>query len=208
MRCAIIFNNCILYTDSSLVAILSLKKTRTKVKALIIVFNVFLLSVIGADGVCCLLFLKLPKGVVALYRLKTESSFDSAHFLSGYEGKCKNIHGHRWRVVAYVFSDELITDGVQKGMLIDFKDFKHILREETEALDHALIIEKGSLQDELFDMLIKNDFKIISLDFRPTAENLAKYFYDILKKRGLNISSVEVYETPDNCAQYSEKEEM
>ncbi len=145
---------------------------------------------------------------MTLYRLKTESSFDSAHFLSGYEGKCRNIHGHRWRVVAYISSDDVMTDGVQKGMLIDFKDFKSILRNETEALDHALIIEKGSLQDELFDMLIKNDFKIISLDFRPTAENLAKYFFEVLKKRGLDISAVEVYETPDNCAQYSEKEEM
>lgn len=142
-----------------------------------------------------------------MYKLKTESAFDSAHFLSGYEGKCSNIHGHRWRVVAYVFSENLISDGQQKGMLIDFKDFKHILREETKALDHALIIEKGSLKDELLSMLEENNFRIISLDFRPTAENLAKYFFENLKKRGLQISAVEVYETPDNCAQYSESEE-
>lgn len=144
--------------------------------------------------------------MISLYRLRTESAFDSAHFLSGYEGKCRNIHGHRWKVAAYISSERLMTEGVGKGMLIDFKDFKHILREETEALDHALIIEKGSLPDELFDMLEKNQFKIISLDFRPTAENLAKYFFDTLKKRGLDVSGVEVYETPDNCAEYSERE--
>ena len=46
-----------------------------------------------------------------MYTLKTEHSFDAAHFLYGYEGKCSNIHGHRWRVVAEVSSDELETTG-------------------------------------------------------------------------------------------------
>ena len=42
-----------------------------------------------------------------MYILETEQSFDSAHFLSGYEGKCSNLHGHRWRVVARIAMDEL-----------------------------------------------------------------------------------------------------
>lgn len=53
-----------------------------------------------------------------MYTLKTEHSFDAAHFLYGYEGKCSNIHGHRWRVVAEVSSDELeTTDRTEECML-------------------------------------------------------------------------------------------
>ena len=59
-----------------------------------------------------------------MYTLKTEHSFDAAHFLYGYEGKCSNIHGHRWRVVAEVSSDELETTGQNRGMYVDFGDLK------------------------------------------------------------------------------------
>ena len=139
-----------------------------------------------------------------MYTLKTEAAFDSAHFLSGYEGKCKNIHGHRWRVVAEIFSDKLVDSGQERGMLVDFSQFKKVLKEEADMLDHALIIEKGSLSDELYNMLCTNQFRIISLEFRPTAENLSEYFYRQLSGKGCRVKEVCVYETPNNCAAYSE----
>ena len=46
-----------------------------------------------------------------MYKLKTESSFDAAHFLTDYHGKCENLHGHRWRVVAYIAQAELCKEG-------------------------------------------------------------------------------------------------
>ena len=55
-----------------------------------------------------------------MYGLKTESSFDAAHFLTDYHGKCENLHGHRWRVVAYLEQEELQTQGTHKDMVIDF----------------------------------------------------------------------------------------
>lgn len=55
-----------------------------------------------------------------MYILETEQSFDSAHFLSGYEGKCSNLHGHRWRVVARIAMDELNKEGQTRDMVIDF----------------------------------------------------------------------------------------
>ncbi|MDO5148882.1 MAG: 6-pyruvoyl trahydropterin synthase family protein [Oscillospiraceae bacterium] len=139
-----------------------------------------------------------------MYTLKTEAAFDSAHFLSGYEGKCRNIHGHRWRVVAEILSDRLVDSGQERGMLVDFSQFKKVLKEEADILDHALIIEKGSLPDELYNMLCGNQFRIISLEFRPTAENLSEYFYRQLSGRGFRVKEVCVYETPNNCAAYSE----
>ena len=59
-----------------------------------------------------------------MYGLRTESCFDAAHFLTDYHGKCENLHGHRWRVVAYLRQKELQKEGTCKDMVVDFGDFK------------------------------------------------------------------------------------
>ena len=55
-----------------------------------------------------------------MYGLKTESSFDASHFLTDYHGKCENLHGHRWRVVAYLEVEHLQKEGTCKDMVVDF----------------------------------------------------------------------------------------
>ena len=136
-----------------------------------------------------------------MYYLKTEQSFDSAHFLLGYQGKCANLHGHRWRVVVTIKSDSLLEDPQNQGMIIDFNDLKNDLKKITDHLDHALIIEENSLSPKLYQLLIDEHFKIIDLPFRPTAENLAKYIYDQLSS-SYQLDCLDVYETPNNCASY------
>ena len=79
-----------------------------------------------------------------MYGLKTESSFDASHFLTDYHGKCENLHGHRWRVVAYLEVEHLQTEGTCKDMVVDFGEFKAELRALTERLDHHFIVEEGS----------------------------------------------------------------
>ena len=59
-----------------------------------------------------------------MYILKTEASFDSAHFLAGYNGKCSNLHGHRWKIVLEVQTEELKEDVQHKGMYVDFGELK------------------------------------------------------------------------------------
>lgn len=142
------------------------------------------------------------RGII-MYILKTEHSFDSAHFLHGYKGKCSNIHGHRWRVVVEVSGEQLIQEGQMRGMLIDFGDLKKDLKEEVNNLDHCLIIEKGSLKETTLSALESEDFRILQFDFRPTAENMAKYFYDKMQIKGYVVKEVTVYETPNNAATYS-----
>lgn len=139
-----------------------------------------------------------------MYRLISEESFDSAHFLSGYLGKCKNIHGHRWTIKIEVSGKELYKQGSQKNMLIDFNDLKKELRLISEYFDHSLIIEKGTLKKDTLKALKDEEFRIIELDFRPTAEEFARYFYNYFKTKNFNITKVWVYETPKNCAEYSE----
>ena len=139
-----------------------------------------------------------------MYSLKVESTFDSAHFLKDHDGPCANIHGHRWRVIPLLKSEQLIETGPKKGMILDFSDFKHDLNEMTSRFDHAFVVQEGSLMKKTLSALNEEGFKLVFIDFRMTAENLAKYFFDELKKLDYPVCSVEVYESPKNCAIYSE----
>ena len=96
-----------------------------------------------------------------MYYLKTENSFDSAHFLKGYAGKCRNLHGHRWRVVVEIAADQLKDEGQTRGMLVDFSDLKNALKDICDDFDHSLIYEKG--------------FPIHRVEVYETPNNLAAY---------------------------------
>lgn len=137
-----------------------------------------------------------------MYYLKTSASFDSAHFLHGYNGKCANIHGHRWTVEVKISGDDLQESGEKRGMIIDFGDLKKAVRSLANDFDHAFIYEKDSLKSATVQALESENFRLIEVPFRPTAENFARHFYEILSAQGLEIKSVTVYETPDNCAVY------
>ena len=137
-----------------------------------------------------------------MYILKVKSEFDSAHFLKDYEGRCANIHGHRWVVTVEVSSADVLSEGPYRGMIVDFGKLKDDLREETYKLDHTLLLERGSLKTSTMEAMKEEGFSMVELDFRPTAENLAKYFHDVMSTKGYTVSRVIVYETPDNCAEY------
>lgn len=137
-----------------------------------------------------------------MYLLKTESSFDSAHFLTDYDGKCENLHGHRWRVVAYIATDQLQAEGQNKDMVVDFAVFKKAVRELTEELDHMFIVEEGSLAPETLACLEQETFRLYTVPFRTTSENFARFFAERLTEQGYRVWQIEVYETPLNCAIY------
>ena len=139
-----------------------------------------------------------------MYKLKTKASFDSAHFLKDYEGKCSNIHGHRWTVEIEVGSETLEHDTQNRGMVVDFSNLKKDLREIADYFDHSLIMETGSLRQATEDALIAENLRIVKVDFRPTAENFAKYIYDEMTSRGYKVIEASVYETPNNVASYCE----
>ncbi len=137
-----------------------------------------------------------------MYTLKTEASFDSAHFLAGYEGKCSNIHGHRWKIIVEVSKEELSNEIQTRGMVVDFGTLKSDLRQLADQLDHALIIEKDSLKPLTLQALIEEGFRVITFEFRPTAENFSKYIYDEMQNKGYPVKQVVVYETPENGVAY------
>ena len=138
-----------------------------------------------------------------MYVIKTRSEFDSAHFLKDYEGKCANIHGHRWVVTVDVGSETIEESGPYRGMVVDFGKLKADLKAETEKLDHTLIMEKGSLSDTTKKAMQTEGFSMVEVDFRPTAESFAKYFYDLMSAKGYTVIRVRVFETPENVAEYT-----
>ena len=137
-----------------------------------------------------------------MYGLKTESAFDSAHFLTDYDGKCENLHGHRWRVVVCIEQEQLQAQGEARDMVIDFADFKKVVRALADELDHTFIVEEGSLSDATLACLRDESFRLYMVPFRTTSENLARFFCERLQEQGFPVSQIDMYETPNNCAIY------
>ena len=137
-----------------------------------------------------------------MYILKTAAAFDSAHFLAGYNGKCANLHGHHWVIEVEAGQETLQAEGEKRGMVIDYGDLKKAVRALADSFDHALIYEAGSLKAATLAALSDENFRMIEVPYRPTAENFAKAFYEALSADGLPVLRVTVYETPDNSARY------
>ena len=143
-------------------------------------------------------------GEISMYILTAEQAFDAAHFLKGHAGACSNIHGHRWRVVARVSCDMLQEAGSSRAMVMDFSDFRNILKELTDRFDHTLIYEKGSLKDTTVHVLRDEGFTLTEIPFRPTSECFSRYFYEKLQARHLPVHEVTVFETPGSSCTFRE----
>lgn len=129
------------------------------------------------------------------------------HRVPNHKSKCKNLHGHTYRIECGI-DDRLITkEGVSnEGMVMDFSDLKQIMVEHIyDEFDHGFIMYS---KDEFYDIFLKlkvvKGQKIIFVDFIPTAENLAKYWYRILllalELKDVKIHHVKVWETPSSTA--------
>ncbi len=126
--------------------------------------------------------------------------FDAAHVLTDHQGLCRNLHGHTYRVDVSVATE---ADG---DMVIDFKELKGVLAEVIlDRFDHSFIYNTGSVgESEIAAVVEKHGMRTVAIPFRSTVENLAKKFYNELKDRFVGLSSVKVWETSDNCAEYGE----
>ncbi|MCI9576761.1 MAG: 6-carboxytetrahydropterin synthase [Clostridiales bacterium] len=139
-----------------------------------------------------------------MFKIRSEVQFDMAHYLSGYQGKCSNIHGHRYRLIATFAAKELHQEGQLRGMVDDFTVVKQALKEIEDAFDHKLVIEENEegrrLQQEL------SGYTVVLVPYRPTAESMAQDIYRRLTAKGLPVYEVELFETPTNSCIYSEVE--
>jgi len=141
-----------------------------------------------------------------MFKIKSEVQFDMAHYLSGYKGKCSNIHGHRYKLIAKIKSETLHTEGQLRGMVDDFSNFKDTLKEIANIFDHKLIIEGNEEGKVLAKKLeeLPNNFEIYFVNYRPTAEEMSRDIFNRLKINGLPVCEVELFETPNNSCIYTE----
>lgn len=122
-----------------------------------------------------------------MYILTVEDSFASAHQLRGYKGKCENIHGHNWKVVASISGNKLN----EIGLLIDFHEIKKILKGITGLLDH-----KNINDIDPFDKI------------NPSSENIAKFISDKMElelksaANDLKVDSITVWESETSRCKY------
>ena len=141
--------------------------------------------------------------------ISKEIEFDAGHRVPSHAGKCRNPHGHRYRL-RVTCEGPIINDPTRSddGMLVDFGDLKSIMNERVhDVLDHGFIIHHSDT--ELKDALDGHGWHIIEFPWVPTAENIARWSWhsmqdDITKRFGsdLHIVEVAVWETPTSVAYY------
>ncbi|RTY93905.1 6-carboxytetrahydropterin synthase [Flavobacterium sp. GT3R68] len=140
-------------------------------------------------------------------RITKQFSFETGHALFGYDGKCKNVHGHSYKLSVTVIGNP-ITDNsnVKFGMVIDFTDLKKIVKEEiVDQFDHATVFNKNTPHIELANELKSRGHDVILVEYQPTSENMvidfAKRIQDRLPKT-IELHSLKLQETETSFAEW------
>lgn len=125
-----------------------------------------------------------------MFEVTVEAGFSSGHYLRNYHGKCENPHGHNYKVFVTLIGEELD----EAGLLLDFKLLKQVMRPVVNYLDHQMI----------------NDLEPFTT-INPSAENLARYFYQETAKQlremtggRVKVKDCTLYETDTSFARYYE----
>jgi 6-pyruvoyltetrahydropterin/6-carboxytetrahydropterin synthase len=119
-----------------------------------------------------------------LIRITKEFKFEMAHALKGYDGLCRNIHGHSYELLVTVAGHPVSDLRSHKlGMVMDFGDLKKIVRETiVDKFDHALVVNKD-MDPAYIEQLKKENERLILLDYQPTSELMITDFARRIKKR-------------------------
>jgi 6-pyruvoyltetrahydropterin/6-carboxytetrahydropterin synthase len=140
-------------------------------------------------------------------RITKQFSFETGHALYGYDGKCKNVHGHSYKLSVTVIGQP-ITDSsnVKFGMVIDFSDLKKIVKEEiVDVFDHATVFNKNTPHIELANELKERGHHVILVDYQPTSENMVTDFAQKIKNRlpnNIALHSLKLQETETSFAEW------
>ncbi|GLB48726.1 6-pyruvoyl trahydropterin synthase family protein [Neptunitalea lumnitzerae] len=140
-------------------------------------------------------------------RITKQFSFETGHALYGYDGKCKNVHGHSYKLSVTVIGNPITdTSNVKYGMVIDFGDLKKIVTEEiVDVFDHATVFNKNTPHVELAEELAKRDHNVLLVDYQPTSEMMV---IDFAKKIGdrlpenIKLFSLRLQETDSSYAEW------
>ena len=144
---------------------------------------------------------------MAIIRLTKEFSFEAAHSLEGYDGACREIHGHSYRLFVTV-KGEPSTDEYdpKQGMVMDFGLLKRKVNEQIiSQLDHSFIVRRSEQGFQLRDMLGDHYHNIVMVDYQPTCENLLSDFAERLLESlpdQVELYSSRLHETASSYAEW------
>ncbi|OIQ23416.1 6-carboxytetrahydropterin synthase [Lacinutrix sp. MedPE-SW] len=144
---------------------------------------------------------------MANIRITKLFSFETGHALYGYDGKCKNVHGHSYKLSVTVFGQPITdTNNVKFGMVIDFSDLKKIVKEEVvDVFDHATVFNKNTPHVELAKELSDRGHNVLLVDYQPTSEMMVVDFAEKIKKRlpdNIQLHSLKLQETESSYAEW------
>lgn len=140
-------------------------------------------------------------------RITKQFSFETGHALFGYDGKCRNVHGHSYKLSVTVIGQPITEMGAVKlGMVIDFSDLKKIVKEEVvDVFDHATVFNKNTPHIELAKELMDRGHSVILADYQPTSENMVIDFAAKITARlpkNIRLFSLKLQETESSFAEW------
>ncbi|RXJ52324.1 6-pyruvoyl trahydropterin synthase family protein [Gelidibacter gilvus] len=140
-------------------------------------------------------------------RITKQFSFETGHALYGYDGKCKNVHGHSYKLSVTVIGKPINDASNAKfGMVIDFSDLKTIVKDEiVDVFDHATVFNKNTPHVELAKELKDRGHSVLLVDYQPTSEMMVIDFAEKIKKHlpeTIQLHSLKLQETDTSFAEW------
>ncbi len=146
-----------------------------------------------------------------MIRITKIFTFETAHVLYNYDGKCKNMHGHSYKLFVTVKGMPINdVEHPKNGMVVDFGDIKTIVKEEiVDVWDHAVLINAGSPHKALGEDLEQKEHKVIYCDFQPTCENMLYEIAAKIKQRlsgDVTLAYLKLHETENSYGEWFAEE--
>ena len=140
-------------------------------------------------------------------RITKMFSFEAGHALYGYDGKCKNLHGHSYHLEVTVIGSPIQdTTHVKHGMVIDFGDLKRIVKEDiVDVFDHSMVFNKNTPHIDMANNLVALGHHVLLVDYQPTTEMMIIDFADKIKRRlpeTIQLHSLKLQETATSYAEW------
>lgn len=143
-------------------------------------------------------------------KVTKEFNFCCSHMLSDYDGKCSNLHGHNYKMEV-TLEGELLKEGNERSMVMDFGTLKSMVNDMIEPWDHALIIDTTDPKQNKLSKFMKDEKlteRIYYIGFRSTAENMVNIFLQCLKTdiqdrsiKNIKSITIKLWETPTSFAE-------
>ncbi|MBR4994978.1 MAG: 6-carboxytetrahydropterin synthase [Alistipes sp.] len=144
---------------------------------------------------------------MATIRLTKEFTFEAAHFLEGYDGACREIHGHSYKLYVTIKGEPLNDEyNPKQGMVMDFGLLKRIVGEQiVSQFDHAFVVRRTDYGEQLNNWLGDNYSNIVMVDYQPTCENMLSDFAERLLESlpdEVELYSLRLHETASSYAEW------